>query len=133
VLGAVRQQGRHLGRRRHLVDRLGVVRFLGVEQQQFVRSMVDEFRAREKVRVAGDHHAVDDEEARRPVVGMEPPAPPRVVAEQHVGPEASDPGRHLVCRRTVGVEFAVDPAEEGHLAGRSQPLGGGALLVAPGG
>ena len=64
---------------------------------------------------------------------MEPPATPRVVAEQHVGAEAPDPGRHLVGRGAVGIELAVHPVEEHDLAGRPEPLGSSVLLVSSGG
>ena len=88
----------------------------------------------EEVRVAGGDHAVDGEEPGVAVVGVEPVALPRVVAEHDVGPQPPDPVGHLATAwRRSGLELAVDPAEEHHLAGGAEGLGRGPLLDLAGG
>ena len=113
-------------------DVLDVVRLVGLPQQQRRRAVRGEAVLGEEVRIAGGDDGVAHEPAGVAVVGVQPVALPRVVAEHDVGPQlADDRGRP---RDTVArslVEVAVDAPEEAHLAGAvaGQPAGRLALLV----
>ena len=93
-------------------DVLDVVGLVGLEQQERVGAVVGEALLGEEVRVAGGHDAVDGEEAGVAVVGVEPVALPRVVAEHDGGPQRADPVGHLPALAQAGLELAVGPAEE---------------------
>jgi hypothetical protein len=86
-----------------------------------------------EVGVPGADQGIDDDAAGRVVVGVEAVAPPGVVAEEDLGPQPADPERHLGDGLAIGHQIAVDPSEEGHLAGRPQGGGGVALLGLAGG
>ena len=94
--------------------------------------MVGELLLGEEVRVARGDDAVAREEPGVAVVGVQPVALPRVVAEHDLGPQAPDPVRHLPALAQAALQLAVGPAEEDDLAGGAEGAGGGALLV-PGG
>ena len=72
-----------------LVDALQVVRFVRLEQQQVVGAVVRAAEAGEEVRVTGRDDPVDGQPAGVAVVGMEPVALPRVVAEHERRPHLS--------------------------------------------
>jgi hypothetical protein len=64
------------------------------------------------VRVTSSNHRIDGEQTCGPMVGVHPPAPPRVMAEHHVGfDEANDPGEVPATFHRVG-QFAVDRVEK---------------------
>ena len=67
------------------------------------------------------------------MVGVEPVALPRVVAEQDVGTQPPDPAGDLGLGLPVGDQLAVDPAEEHHLAGGAEGPAAALLLVLAGG
>ena len=74
----------------------------------------------EEVRIPRGDDAVAREQTGVPVVGVEPVALPRVVAEHDLGSQLADHARDLAARHEVAVELAVDVAEEAHLAGRGR-------------
>ena len=76
-------------------DVLDVVGLVGLPQQQRVGPVVGEPLLGEEVRVAGGDDAVAGEQAGVAVVGVEPVALPRVVAEHDVGLQPADPVRDL--------------------------------------
>ena len=93
-------------------DVLDVVGLVGLEEEQRVGPVVGERLLGEEVRVARRHDALDGEEPGVAVVGVQPVALPRVVAEHDGGPQLPDPVRHLPPLAHAGLELAVDPAEE---------------------
>ena len=76
---------------------------------------------------------VDDDPPGGVVVGVEAVPRPGVVAEQDVGSQPADPEGDLGHGVPVGDQVAVDPAQEGDLAGGAQGGGRVALLGLPGG
>ena len=110
-------------------DVLDVVGLVGLEQQQRVGTVVGQPVLGEEVRIAGRHDAVDRQPAGVAVVGVEPVALPRVVAEHDVGSELADDACDLAPPFERRLELAVDAAEEHDLAGGAERLGGRALLV----
>ena len=66
------------------------------------------------------------------MVGMQPVALPRVVAEDDIGRQLADDAGDVADRGPIGDEIAVDAAEEADLAGAvaGEPAGRLALLVA---
>ena len=113
-------------------DVLDVVGLVGLEEQQRRRSVMGHVVVGIEVRIAGGHHAVDGEPAGVAVIGMQPVAPPRVVAEHDVGLQSTDPVGDLVAMGEVGLQLAVDVAQEHDLALGTQRSGGGPLLVLAG-
>ena len=101
-------------------DVLDVVGLVGLEEQQRLGPVVGERLLGEEVRVARRHDALDGEEAGVAVVGVEPVALPRVVAEHDGGLELPDPVRHLPPLAHARVELAVDPVEEHALPGGAE-------------
>ena len=67
--------------------------------------------------------AVGHEEAGVAVVRVQAVALPRVVTEDHIGPDPADAGRDLETLAEPGLELAVGPAEEDHLAFASERHG----------
>ena len=118
--------------RRHVLD---VVRLVGLPQQQGGRAVRGEVVLGEEVGVARGDDGVADQPAGVAVIGMEPVALPRVVAEHDLRLQLADDSHHLRHGPPVGDELAVDAVEEAHLAGTvaGQPARRFALLVAGGG
>ena len=86
-----------------------------------------------EVRVAGADDAVAGEEAGGPMVGVEPPAAPRVVSQDDIRPQFADRSRHDRPPTEVVLELAVGPAGEHQRARDAQLVGGLTLLdLAPG-
>ncbi len=107
-LAAVLEQRRQLGglEADHVLD---VVGFVGLEQQQHVGPVVRQILVGEEERIAGGDDAVDGEPAGVAVIGVQPVALPRIVAEHDVGTQLADPvARHRLALGQAGLELAVD-------------------------
>jgi hypothetical protein len=88
---------------------------VGAEQQHGVGAVGGEAlgaQLRCVERVAGGDHAVDGEQPGGAVVGVEQPAPPGVVAEDHVGPHGPDQAGHGQAQGHGDLELAVDRPQE---------------------
>ena len=75
-------------------DALHVVGHVRLPQQQRVRAVVRAAEPGEEVRVSRRDDAVDGRPARVPVVGVQPVALPRVVAQDDVRSDLADGGAH---------------------------------------
>ncbi len=84
------QLGRH-----EAADVLGVVGLVGLPEQQRRGPVRGEALLGEEVRVAGGDDALAGQETGVAVVGVEPVALPRVVAEHHLGPQLAEHPAHL--------------------------------------
>ena len=109
-----------------------MVRLVGFPQEQRRRTVGSEARLSEEVRVARGHGAVGDEEAGVAVVGVQAVAAPRVVAEHHVGLQATDPVGQLTPLGQPVLELAVVPAEEDHVVRAAEDAGRLPLLFLAG-
>ena len=82
----------------------------------------------EEVRISGCDDRVAGKEAGVSVIGVQPPPAPGVMGQHDIGTKlADDAGDRTYCD-TVLFELAVDGAEEAHLAGGAERVGGVALL-----
>jgi len=88
---------------------------VGAEQQHGVGAVGGQALGAQRrcvERVAGGDHAVDGEQPGGAVVGVEQPAPPGVVAEDHVGPHGPDQAGHGQAQGHGDLELAVDRPQE---------------------
>ena len=113
-----------------VVDRLDVVRLVGLEQQQRVGTVVRAAEPGEEVRVARRDDAVDGRPAGVPVVGVQAVALPRVVTEHDVGPHLRGSTSHTDARaRRAALELAVDEAAEVHRSAPASVVAAAARFV----
>ena len=99
-----------------VVDRFDVVDDLRLEEEERRRA-VRGARVGEEVRIAGGDDPVDHELAGATVIGVQAVLLPRVVPEDDVGADRADQLAHAVDAGGVGLELAVDRAEEVHIVG----------------
>ena len=112
-------------------DVFDVVGFIGLPQQQRCRAMRLGALLREEMRVPGGDDPIGQEEPGVAVVGVQAPAAPGIVAEDHVGTDPADGEGHLPTLPKARLEFAVGPSEKGHIAPCRRV--GGTPRVAPAG
>ena len=102
-------------------DVLGVVWLLGLEKQKCLRSVMGNVVFDEEERVARGNDSVNREKPCVPVIGVQAVTLPRIMTEHHDRFEFPDPVGNLRSLTEATFEFPIGPAEEHHLARRSQP------------
>ena len=110
---------------------LHVVGLVGLPQEDRGRPVGVEPVLAVEVRIARRHHPFAQQQPGVAVVGVQPIALPRVVAEHDVRTQLTDHTRHPAAQLEPAVQLAVDLLEEHDLAGpvAREPARGLALLL----
>ena len=93
-----------------------VIGLLAFEQEQLIGPVMGQPMLWEEVRITRGHHTIGAQEPGGPMIGMQPPALPRVVPQQHVRAKLPDHPRHPAPQADACAELAVGLPQEAHIA-----------------
>jgi len=77
----------------------------------------------EIVRITGSHDAVECEPSGIAMIGMESVSLPRIMSENDIGLNRTDPVGNLIANVKCRLEFAIDMTKHDDLASRAEPTG----------